>query len=237
MIKNHLFRITIVFLLCALPALLFSQGAGAPGKQVEAKVFTIKFKNIDDVAALVTPLLSDSGMLTIQPKLKAITVQDFVDNIKRIEDAIRQYDMPPKNVEVIINLILATEKTGGSSGGIAKEIRGVSEALSDFTRWTDYERIGSVVMTSAEGSETVSSISDLYRVRFFIDYANEERGIIKFSRFTLEKAVKGEIAQKYEQLLNIGLNLVNGKLLVAGAAKQPGSKRALFLTIQARIQE
>lgn len=236
MIKSYIFKSLIFCLLCAAPALIFCQQAGISEKGIGVKLFNIKFKNVDDVAAIITPLLSDFGSLTIQPKLKTITIQDYSDNLKRIDEAVREYDMPPKNVEVIINLILATEKPGGAGGGIAKEIRGVSEALSDFTRWTEYERIGSVVITSMEGSESVSSIGDTYRVKFFIDYANEEKGIIKFSRFSLEKAVVSEGLQKYEQIWNIGLNLVNGKLLVAGAAKQPGSKRALFLTIQSRIK-
>ncbi len=230
--KSHLYRIIGICLLCAVPFLLFSQ---TTPHALEVKVFTIQFKNIDDVAALITPLLSDFGMMTLQPKIRTITVQDLDSHLKKIDDAIREYDVPPENIEVIINLILATEREGGG-GSIAKEIRGVSEALSDFTRWTDYERIGSIVMTSTEGTESASFIGDAYRVRFFIEYASEEKGFIKFSKFSLEKVVRSEGREKYEQLWNIGLNLVNGKLLVAGAAKQPGSKRALFLTIQARIK-
>ncbi len=231
--KKHLSKIIIVCLLCAAPFFLFSQ---TTSHTLEVKVFTVQFKSVDDVAALITPLLSDFGMITLQPKLKTITVQDLASNLKKIDDAIKEYDLPPRNIEVIINLILATEREGGGGGSIAKEIRGVSEALSDFTRWTDYERIGSIVMTSTEGTESASFIGDAYRVRFFIEYASEEKGVIKFSKFSLEKVVRSEGKKKYEQLWNIGLNLVDGKLLVAGAAKQPGSKRALFLTIQARIQ-
>ncbi|MEW5805808.1 MAG: hypothetical protein AB1756_00380 [Acidobacteriota bacterium] len=236
MMRRFLLKILTLSLVLVVPAVSFSQIYALSEKEIMVKVFQIKFKDIDDAAALVTPLLSDFGTLTIQPKLKTITVQDFEGNLKKIEEAIRGYDLPPKNVEIIINLIMATEKEGGGTESISREIRGVSEALSDFTRWTNYSRIGSVIMTSMEGSEAASSIGEQYHVSFLVEYASEERGIIKFSRFSLEKLTGKGNERKLEPLWNTALSLLNGKLLVVGAAKQPGSKRALFLTIQANIK-
>lgn len=225
----------VMVLFTALP--IFSQQAQISEKDLSIKVYTIKFKDVEDVVTLISPLLSDFGSLTVQPKLKTITVEDFTLNLNKIGEAIKGYDLPPKNVEVIINLIMASEK-GEKHGSIAKEIRGVSETLSDFTKWTDYERIGSVVMTSVEGGESASTIGERYRVKFIIEYVNEIRRVIKFSQFLLEKRTMSEEGSQYGSLWKweTGPNLVDGKLLVVGAAKQPGSKKALFLTIQANIK-
>ncbi len=235
--KRSIIKILILSFVFFVTISVLAQKSQISEKDLSIKVYTIKFKNVEDVVALISPLLSDFGSLTFQPKLKTITVQDFPINLKKIGEAIKGYDLPPKNVEVIINLIMASEKSQ-RHGSIAKEIRGVSETLSDFTKWTDYERIGSVVMTSVEGGESASTIGEQHRVKFIIDYVNESRHIIKFKQFSLEKLSKSENVEKYSPLWvwETGPNLVDGKLLVVGAAKQPGSEKALFLTIQANIK-
>jgi hypothetical protein len=227
----------LVFLVLFVALPVVAQQSQLSEKDLSIKVYTVKFKDVEDVVTLISPLLSDFGSLTVQPKLKTITAQDFPLNLNKIGEAIKGYDLPPKNVEVIINLIMASEM-GEKHGSIAKEIRGVSETLSDFTKWTDYERIGSVVMTSVEGGESASTIGERYRVKFTIEYVNETRRVIKFSQFSLEKRTLSEGGDRYGSLWKweTGPNLVDGKLLVVGAAKQPGSKKALFLTIQANIK-
>lgn len=235
--KKFMMNWLLVFMVFFTVFAVAAQQSQLSEKDLSIKVFTIKFKDVEDAVTLISPLLSDFGSLTVQPKLKTITVEDFPINLNKIGEAIKGYDLPPKNVEVIINLIMASEK-GEKHGSIAKEIRGVSETLSDFTKWTDYERIGSVVMTSVEGGESASTIGEQYRVKFTIEYVNEIRRVIKFSQFSLEKRTLKEEGDRYHSLWKweTGPNLVDGKLLVVGSAKQPGSKKALFLTIQANIK-
>lgn len=235
--KRRITEWLLVFMIFFTPLTVLAQESQISEKDLSIQVYTIKFKDMEDVVTLISPLLSDFSSLTVQPKLKTITVQDFPINLKKIGEAIKGYDLPPKNVEVIINLIMASDK-GEKHSSIAKEIRGVSETLKDFMKWTDYKRIGSVVMTSVEGGESASTVGEQYRVRFSIDYVNETRRVIKFSDFSLEKRSLSDEKEHYTALWiwETGPNLVDGKLLVVGATKQPGSKKALFLTIQANIK-
>lgn len=235
--KKSMIKMFVLIMIFITTVAVFAEQSQLSEEDLSIKVYTIKFKDVEDVVMLISPLLSDFGSLIVQPKLKTITAQDFPIHLKKIGEAIKGYDLPPKNVEVIIHLIMASEK-GQRHGSIAKEIRGVSETLSDFTKWTNYERIGSVVMTSVEGGESASTIGEQYRVKFIIEYVNESRCIIKFSQFSLEKRSMSKDVEKYNPLWvwETGPNLVDGKLLVVGAAKQPGSKKALFLTIQANIK-
>ena len=44
----------------------------------------------------------------MQPRLRTLAVTDDEETLKKIEAMIQSYDLPPKNVEVALQLILAT---------------------------------------------------------------------------------------------------------------------------------
>ena len=124
---------------------------------VSARAYEVKFKSLADAAELVSPLLSPEGTLTLQPRLKAITVQDHVSVLGRVAALLGSFDVAPRNVEIALSLFLGTDKRAQEAGrsvppsAMTRDVRGIAETLGDFTKWNAYEPLGGRTVTGAEG--------------------------------------------------------------------------------------
>ena len=203
---------------------------------VSVRLFTIKFRDPSDVALLIGPLLSEKGSVTTQPKLKTLTIQDAPGILDKIQVLIASYDVPPRNVEFTVTLILASQADEGQQP-ISREVRGITETLPDITRWTNYKTLDSVSIAGSEGSRTSRDLADAYRVEFDLESVSESRGIIRLNPFSLQKGERDANGlMAYRPIYTTTVNLKNEKLLTIGATKSETSPRALFLAIRARIE-
>jgi len=210
------------------------------GQRLPTQLFTVRFKDVNDVYLLIEPLLSAKGAVSMQPRLKTLAVTDDEDTLRRVEEMIRSYDLPPKNVEVTLQLILAS--TESQPEKISPRIRGVIEKLNEIsTRWSDYRLLGSATVTASEGEKASVEMGKDYRISFAVDYASGEAQLVHFKRFTLDRreAPKGPetSGETYARVLDTALNLKEDKLYIFGASKMEGSNRALFMTITASAQQ
>jgi hypothetical protein len=225
-----------VIMLAATAAAIGAERAEGP---LLAKAFEVQYRPLADAADLVSPLLSDDGSLTLQPRLKTMVVEDRVAVLDRVEYMLDGFDIPPRNVEVTLSLFLGTDRRPEDSrqrepgGSFSQEVRGVIETLGDFTKWTAYEPLGSRSVTGVEGGEVTANLTDDYRVVFSVDSFHEGQGRVRFKRVSLQRLdYSEEGAQKVEELYTAGMLLPVGKLHVVGAAREPKSNRALFLFVQ-----
>jgi hypothetical protein len=203
------------------------------------QLFTIRFKDVNDVYLLIEPLLSAKGSVQMQPRLKTLAITDDVETLRKIGEMIRGYDLPPKNVEVAFQLILASADRAPEK--ISPRIRGVIEKLNELsTRWSDYRLLGSATITASEGEKASVEVGEDYRISFAVDYASEDQKLVRFKRFTLDRkeAPKGPESTEasYARVLDTALNLKEDKLYIFGASKMESSNRALFMTITASAQ-
>ncbi len=230
--------VTVVLLLSAL---LSGAARSAEDDRLLARAFEVRYRPLADVADLIEPLLSAEGEMTLTPRLKTIVVEDRVAVLERVAALLLSYDLPPRNVEVTFSLFLGTDRRGEveqrsvAGSGLSSEVRGVLETLSDVTKWTAYDPLGSRSVTGAEGEEVVVSLSEDFRVVFAVESVHDVSGVIKFKQLALQQLRREQdgtsaLAEIYRA--SIGVNV--GKLTVVGAARDPDSKRALFLALQAR---
>jgi len=211
-------------------------GDAAPHGPVSARVFTIKFRDPNDVALLIAPQLSEQGSYTTVPKLRTVTVKDHTEILDRLQELIASYDVPPRNVTFTVTLIMASraEEAGQS---ISREVRGITEALPDITRWTNYKTLDSATIAGSEGAKTARDLASEYRIDFTLESVSDGRGIIRLNPFSLmkaEKQVSGETS--YRPVYTTTVNLKNDKVLTIGATKTETSPKALFLAIRAHIE-
>lgn len=228
----------------AAASFAIASGAGfaaePPQGKLDARVFEIRHKVLADAAEVVGPLMSPDGTLTLQPRLKTMTVQDRADVLDRIAAAVASFDVPPRNVEVTLTLFLGSDRRESEAGrrsrdpATAREVRGVGETLGDFTKWSAYEPLGSQSIAVAEGAPVTANLSPDYRVAYEVESV-DDRGVVKFRAFTLQRAVRDAAgAVRWEDQYSTEIVLPAGRQLVVGAAQAPGSSRALFLKLQAR---
>src|SRR5206468_8093866 len=103
---------------------------------------SLRYKKLDDVYTLISPYVGPRGSVRMQPAQRTLAIQDEPENLDRVASLIRSYDVPPKSVEVSVQLILASAGAG-SQEPAPPPIRGVIDKLNALsTRWTDYTMVG-----------------------------------------------------------------------------------------------
>ena len=215
--------------------------AQAAGEEtaLATRAFTIRYKDVDDVYLLISAALGMRGSIQAQPHRRTLTVVDTPENLDRISDLIRAYDLPPRSVEVAVQLIMAQAGPGtGTAPPAPPPIRGVIDKLNALsTRWNDYRMVGSARVLGTEGERSSLQVGEEYRVEFKIDQVSEENRVIRFKPFELQRrepAVEGSGA--YSPVLRTVLNLKDSQLFIVGASKMERSNRALFMSITASLQ-
>jgi len=214
----------------------------APGR-VEARAFEIHYESLVDAADVISPLLSDEGTVTLRPRLSTLVVEDRRAILDRVAGLLEGWDLPPRNVEITLSLFLGIDRrdedprSPKADHGLSLEVRGVLEKLSDFTKWTTYEPLGSRSVTGTEGDTVVANLSDEYRVVFVVESVHETHGAVKFERLQLQRiTLEEDGSESVEDLYTAGMVLPAGKLRLVGAASDPNSRRALFLALQTRAR-
>lgn len=242
--KRLIPRIAATFAAAVLLALALdapARAAAAPASHeapgaITARVFKIQFKDPSDVAQLVGQLLTDKGSVTFSPKLKTLTVQDRRDVLDRVQEVINTYDLPPRNVQLTVTLILASMGEQGAKQPISREVRGITDSLLNLPQWTEYKTLGSSAVSGSEGAKASVDIDD-FRIELDIESVSESRGIIRLNPLVLQRAVKGaDGAVSYRPVYRQTCNLTNDRLLTIGATKSESDSKAVFLAIRARIQ-
>ena len=222
----------------ALAALVPASAADAPDA-ISARAYQVRYKSLADAAELVSAVLSPQGSVTLQPRLKTLTVQDHASVLDRVASLLQSFDTAPRNVEIALSLFLGTDRREQEAGrvippsAVTREVRGIAETLGDFTKWNAYESLGGRAVTGAEGGRVTVNLSDEYRVGYVVDTVQDQS--VKLSNFVLQKITRGPDGKETTQdVYSAEVVLPVGRMLMIGAAQNPASKRALFLTLQAR---
>lgn len=209
---------------------------------VGARAFEVRYRDLADAADLVGPLLSDDGSLTLRPRLKVLVIEDRASVLDRVAELLESFDLPPRNVEVTLILFLGTDRRKEPAAPrspdsvFSDEVRGVIDALGDFTKWVAYEPLGSGAVTGTEGDRMVARLSEEYRVTLKLESVASREGddYARFSSVDLQRLSRDEQtgALAVEHLYTTAAVLRAGTLTVVGAAKRPDANQALFLMMQ-----
>jgi len=212
---------------------------------VRTRHFKVEFKQLSDVAELIDPLLTDAGSVIMRPRLSTLIVEDRASVLRRAEQLIDSFDLPPRNVAITFILFLGRDirenasAPTSSASVFSDEVGAVIDALGDVTKWTSYEPLGSRAVRGQEGSRTVADLSSDYRVSFEVDAVTRRSGteVVKFSRIVLQRIGHDDSGNEtLDDLYATAGTLKTGMLHVAGAASGPEADRALFLTMQVEAE-
>ncbi len=222
----------------AAPAGAGSESPVRPDTAPATRVFSIRHKSIDDVYLLLSPYLGPRGSIRAEPHQRTLTVTDSVATINRMTELVLAYDIPPRSVQVSVQLIMASAG-GGSAEPVPPPIRGVIEKLNALnTRWNDYRLVGDARVLGTEGERSSLRVGDDYRIEFRIDQVSDDSRVIRFKPFELaRREPMEEGSERYAPIMNTVLNLRDSQLFIVGASKLERSNRALFMTITAYLQQ
>jgi len=228
-----------ILALSGAPAVRAEEPPSTASDPISARAFAVKFKTLPDAAEVVSPLLSSQGTVTLQPRLKTLTVQDRVSVLDRIGALLQSFDTAPRNVEIAMSLFLGTDRREQEAGRVippttmTRDVRGIAESLGDFTKWNSYEPLGGRAVTGAEGGRVTVNLSDEYRVTYDVETVQDQS--VRLKHFVLQRLTRdAEGKERIQDVYAADVVLPVGRMLMLGAAQNPESKRALFLTLQAR---
>jgi hypothetical protein len=223
-------RVLIVFAaLLMLSSVAFADdAAAAAGKSLSVHAFTFKYKDAEKAAAMIKPLLSSEGSMSIQPSTNALVVTDSADSLKAITKALTEFDVAPQALRLTVRLVGAS-RVEGSAPKVPDALRDIAPKLA-MLRFNALEDLGSADVAGREGDPGIVTLPTGYRADFKFGEYDPASDSLKVSDFHLSRLQNDQLTS----LLKTTLNLRIGQTYIVGATKAPQSQRALMIVLVAR---
>jgi len=219
--------LTMTLALLFLTASAFADDAAEPAKSLLVRTFQFKFKKAENAAALIKPILSDEGSISIKASGNALVVSDNAENIKKVVEALADFDREPQPVRMTVRLVLA-ERAAPTASRVPAELRDVAPKLA-LLRYNSLEGIGAAAIDGKEGQPAQIEMTG-YRADFKFGEYDPASDSIDLIDFKLSQ-LAGDVLTP---LMKTTLNLKLGQTVIIGATKQAQSKRALMIVFSAK---
>ena len=197
------------------------------GKSLTVRTFQFKHKQADKAAAVIKPLMSPEGSMSIQPAANSLVVTELPVNLKKIAAALAQFDAPSQPLNLSIRLVGASRGTA-SEGHVDPVLDDVASKLA-LLRYNVLESIGSATASGKEGEPGLVELNG-YRADFKFGEYDPASDSVKLGEFRLSKLDGDQLSP----MLKTTLNLKIGQTVIIGATKQPNSNRALMIVVTAQ---
>lgn len=213
--------------LLMMTSVAFADDAAAGAKSLSVRTFTFKYKDADKAAAMIKPLMSSEGSVSMQASTNALVVTDRPENLKAITKALTEFDLPPQAFRIIVRLIAASHSEGGPR--VTDDTKDIAPKLG-MLGFNSLEDLGSADVAGREGDPGIVSLATGYRADFKFGEYDPASDSVQISDFRLSKQQSDQLTP----LLKTTLNLRIGQMYIVGATKTPKSPRALMIVLVAR---
>jgi len=224
--KLNRFVFLLVAILVTAATLQAEPPAPDTAKALTVRTFTFKYKDADKAAAVVKPLLSSEGTISIQPGTKSVVVTDRADNLKSVARAIADFDVPPQTFHLSVRLVSAAR---AEASKVPSELKDVAPKLA-YMRYNSLESEGQADFEGKEGDPGILDMATGYRAEFKFGEYDPASDSVKVNELKLARLQKDQLAPV---LKPISLNLRLGQTYVVGATRSAESQRALIVVIVA----
>jgi hypothetical protein len=206
-----------------------------------SRVFTLKHASVSDVSTAVQPMLSEVGVLTLQPKLSRVVVQDEREIIDRITALITELDHLPGVYSVEVELLEGSEpKPYGTRDEIEAEDR-----LREMFNVEAFRRLGKSVVEGELGNRAQVDLGDDHRVSFLAEAPEAPKdtpwgtpnlhGGISLRPLVLERlevSRDGQLTSR--ELLRTNVLISQEQTVYIGAGNSEDSGNVLVLIVHAK---
>lgn len=219
-------------------------------KNFKSKVFEIKFRDPNSLAAVVKQLGSGfkGASISSNSDFRTITVRDFPENLATMEEAIKRLDTPatPRpNIELHMHALIASN-SGGGGMGVPAELRDVLEQLRGTLNYKNYELATSVVQRLTEtprgmqGSGTAelpsgnpSAPNSSMPYEYYISQVSLQQDAAGAYSVTIGEFNFTTSNDKDKARVQTALNMRDGEKVVVGTATM--RSRALVVVLTAKF--
>jgi hypothetical protein len=229
----------IILIALALSVSAFAQ---VP-KERTTKLVSVKYVAPEAIHSMVRTFGVDVQM---NSALKTMSLSGFPENIAAAEAAIKQLDVAPKNIELVVNFLVGSNQTT-TAGAVPAELRDVVAQLKSAFTFKDYSMLDTLTLRTRAGSAADTtgiianpSASSIPRLtQFSIRSASvTDDGVIRIDRMHAGLRIPIPSAQKVDYV-NTGIDqdvdVKEGQKIVVGRASLEGPEKALFLVLTAKV--
>ena len=195
------------------------------GKNLTVRTFQFKHKQAEKAAAVIKPLMSAEGSMSIQPAANSLIVSELPENLKKIATALADFDRAAQTLRLSIRLVGATR---GDKDQVDEQLADVASKLA-LLRYNVLESIGAAQVTGKEGEAGLVELNG-YRADFRFGEYDPASDSVKLGDFRLARLEGDQLTP----MLKTTLNLKLGQTVILGATKQPNSTRALMIVVTAQ---
>jgi hypothetical protein len=219
--------LTIALTLLLVAASAFADDAGDAGKSLTVRTFQFKFKKAENAAAVIKPLMSEEGSISIRSSGNSLVVTDQPENLKKIAAALADFDVEAQAFRLSVRLVAAT-RAGANEGRIPAELKDVASKLA-LLRYNALDNIGSAEVLGKEGEPGEIDLTG-YRADFKFGEYDASSDSINLTDFKLSR-LEGDVLSP---MMKTTLNLKLGQTVIISAQKQAQSQRALMIVFTAK---
>ncbi len=219
--------LTIALTLLLVAASAFADDAADAGKSLTVRTFQFKFKKAENAAAVIKPLMSGEGSISIRSSGNSLVVTDQPENLKKIAAALQDFDVEAQAFRLSVRLVAAT-RSGASEGRVPAELKDVASKLA-LLRYNALDNIGSAEVLGKEGEPGEIDLTG-YRADFKFGEYDASSDSINLTDFKLSR-LEGDVLSP---MMKTTLNLKLGQTVIISAQKQAQSNRALMIVFTAK---
>jgi len=220
---------SFLFVLCALVFAGMAANAEPREKNdaLSVRTFTFKYKDADKAAAIIKPLMSTDGSMSIQPASNSLAVTDRAENLKAIVKALAEFDTAAQPFRLSIRIVSAARE---ANAHVPDDLKDVAQKVA-IMHFNAFTREGDANVQGKEGDPSLVDMQTGFRAEFKFGEYDPASDSIKISDLHVSKIGKDN---QLTSLVTTSLNLRIGQTYILGAAKSPNSPRALMIVLVAR---
>ena len=221
---NRLMYLCIALLIACGSA--FAEPAHDNEKALTVRTFQFKYKDAEKATAIIKPMLSPDGSMSIQAGSNALVISDRPENLKEIVAALTKFDAAPQMFRLDVRIVAASRDGSGSVPAELKDIAGKLALL----RFNSVESLGAADITGREGDPGTVSLQSGYRADFHIGDYDPASDTLRVNDFKVSKMAGDQLTQ----ILKMSMNLKLNQTVILGATKVANSGRALMIVVTAK---
>lgn len=218
-------RFTFIFALLLSCGMAFAEPRDGE-KALTVRTFQFKYKDAEKATAVVKPMLSPEGSISIQAGSNALVVTDRPENLKEIVAALLKFDAAPQLFHLDVRIVAASRD---GSGAVPAELKDIAGKLA-LLRFNTVESLGAADMTGREGDPGTVSLQSGYRAEFRIGDYDPASDTLRVNDFKVSKMAGDQLTQVLKMSMNLKLN----QTVILGATKVANSQRALMIVVTAK---
>lgn len=224
-------RIVASFLAALLSATLLAGALAAQTpNELTLHAYALKYRQAGEALGLVSPLLSPSGTVELQPGSNTLVIRDTLAALNKITTVLRSYDQPSKPVTLELYIVRANRSQVSPPTPHSDLPEPLTRGLRSLFAYDIFEVQAQAQLISREGQAVTYSLGEDYEVSFRLGTISADRQVKLADLRILRRTGRAAAPLLYYDLVNLRLD--QPKIL--GLAKSESSPVALMFVLTLR---